>query len=365
MSAKGGVLRGVLRCVATRGKACGLAAGAGMAVLLAGCGSSRPPVPEISQAQIEAETARQAAFRYERLIDESRRLQSAAFPLLAANARYCGGHTAALAGLSVLTLENLHEDLRRGAGEQSGIDGTVRVVQAVKDSPARRAGLAPGDRILRVAGRSLPAGLEGTREFAGILNATAPGRPLDIAVMREGRELTFTMRPVAGCAHPVVLSGQQGGEDLAEEGGIVIPRPLVQLAENEDELALAIAHELGHLVAGHIDADGDAAAGIIGGFPAGTPVAAGGGRDPRDSFSHNHEKVADYLGLYFAARAGFDIAGAARFWRKVADQNPETFGFGRVHPASAERFVIIAETKKEIARKRENGAPVEPNWENR
>lgn len=359
-------MRGVLRCVARRGKARGLAAGIAMTVLLAGCGSSRPPVPEISQAQIEAETARQAAFRYERLLAESTRLQSVAFPLLVANARYCGAATGPLFGLSVLTLENLQEDLREAAGEQSGLDSTVRLVQAVRDSPARRAGLAPGDRILRVAGARIPQGLEGTRELAGILNGTKPGAPLDIAVMRDGRELTFTMRSVTGCATPVVLSGQPGGRELAENGGIVIPRALMQLTQSDDELALAIAHELGHLVAGHAETDAGAAAGLIGGFPAGTPVAAGrgeAGRDARDSFSHNHEKVADYLGLYFAARAGFEIADADRFWRKIADQDPEAFGFGRVHPASAERFVIIAETKKEIARKRANGDPVEPNWE--
>jgi predicted Zn-dependent protease len=140
----------------------------------------------------------------------------------------------------------------------------------------------------------------------------------------------------------------------------------MQLTQSYEELAVALAHEIGDLVADDAETDAGATDGISGGGPAGTRVAAErgeAGRDARDSFSHNHEKVADYLGLYFAARAGFEIADADRFWRKIADQDPEAFGFGRVHPASAERFVIIAETKKEIARKRANGDPVEPNWE--
>ena len=55
--------------------------------------------------------------------------------------------------------------------------------------------------------------------------------------------------------------------------------------------------------------------------------------------SERHEAEADYLGLYFAALAGYDIEQAPEIWDKFARKNPYSFidwGFYR-HPLSAQR----------------------------
>jgi hypothetical protein len=355
-------VRESVRCrgVARRPGCLVVAVAAGL--LAAACGSRNASLPGISQEAVEAENARQVAFRFETLIAASRRLQSVAFPVLTANAAYCGKRVKALFGLSVLTLENVPEPMRAAAQERLGLGNAVQIVQTAKNSPARRAGLAPGDKILRLGKRDIPEGIGGTEKVAEILAKAKPGRALRATVLRGTRNLTFPLRPVKGCAYPVLLAGLGDDEAIVRSGGIVVPAGLVSLAASDDELAIAVGHELGHLVAEHVKLRGDAGS-LIGGFPSDKPVAASAADgDPRDPFSGDYEKVADYLGLYFAARAGFKVDGVEVFWRKVSGQDPRGLAFARTHPVSPERFILIGKTRDEIALKRQQQAPLEPGW---
>lgn len=339
-----------------------MAAAVAAGLLAAACGSRNATLPSISQEAVEAANARQVAFRFETLVAASKRLQSVAFPVLTANAGYCGKRVRAVFGLSVLTLENVPEPMRAAAQERLRLGNAVQIVQTVKNSPARRAGLAPGDKILRLGKRDIPEGVGGTERIAEILGRAKPGRALRATVLRGTRKLTFPLRPVKGCAYPVLLAGLGDDEAIVKSGGIVLPAGLVALAASDDELAIAVGHELGHLVAEHVTLRGDVSE-LIGGFPAAAPIAASAADgDPRDPFSDDYEKVADYLGLYFAARAGYAVDGVEPFWRKAAGQDPRGLAFARTHPVSPERFVLIGKTRDEIALKRQQDAPLEPGW---
>lgn len=329
-------------------------------LLLAACGS-RSKLPDVSQEAIKAEALRQVAFSFENYIAHTKRLQTVGFRVLTANAEYCA-NAAPLFGLSALSLENLSPELQPIASQRLGLDASVRVVDAVPNSPARRAGLAAGDRIVAVGKRSIGTGAGGSRELADRLHATRAVRTVPITVMRGARKLTFPLRPVPGCPYPIVLSGQQHDEEVARSGGILIPRSLLERAASDNELAIAIGHELAHRVAGHMKERTSARDVFLGGFPVTVPITAGGrSEDDRKSFSPGHEKVADYLGAYFAARAGFDVTGVDTFWRRLADADA-TDGFVRVHPVSPERLVLIGKTRDEIALKRSAQAPLAPNW---
>lgn len=329
------------------------------AALLAGCGS-RPEMPTVSQEAVQAEARRQAAFRFETLVTRNDRLQTVAFAVLSANAAYCGKRLRMLYGLSVLTLENLAPELHASASQRLGIDNGVRVVHAVQASPARRAGLAPGDRILRIGKRKIAPGIEGTAQVSEILARAKPSVVLQVTVLRGGRELTLPLRGVSGCDHPAVLAGIGDSNAIARSGGIVLPSSVMTLASSDDELAILIAHQLAHLVAGHAKMRGDADEAVMSGFPESEVITgiAPGEFEPRE-FEENNEKVADYLGLYFAARAGYSIAGVDAFWRKFSAQQTV---FGAGHPVTDARFALIGQIRDEIALKQQAGTPLKPNW---
>ena len=46
-------------------------------------------------------------------------------------------------------------------------------------------------------------------------------------------------------------------------------------------------------------------------------------RGGRTAFNVAFEREADYVGAYYAARAGYDLAGAEEFWRALSLENPD------------------------------------------
>lgn len=118
---------------------------------------------------------------------------------------------------------------------------------------------------------------------------------------------------------------------FALPGGYVhITRGLLALADNEAEMASVLGHELGHITARHaaqrysqsVAANiGVGLLGVLGavaGLPTGTADIAGlGAQVYLQSYSRDQELEADKLGIRYMARAGYDPAAMATFFRKL------------------------------------------------
>jgi predicted Zn-dependent protease len=152
---------------------------------------------------------------------------------------------------------------------------------------------------------------------------------------------------------------------FAVPGGYVyVTRQLMGLANDESELAFAIAHEVGHVAAGHAQAREQVArrqtiGGILGaifgsvlGGGLGSSIAQMSQRDAALrllSFSRDQEYQADTLGLRYLIGAGYDPAGGAgilaaltrnsalqaRVQGRDSRQLPE---WASTHPLSANRM---------------------------
>jgi len=144
-------------------------------------------------------------------------------------------------------------------------------------------------------------------------------------------------------------------------GLIVVNRGIVEYAANEEEVALVIAHEIGHQAANHIATSrrNQATGALIGAILLGAAGAAAsygsssaasvtrsameaganiGGGIGRISFSKEQEREADYLAAVILYRAGFDLDKARGFLVTMARASgrKET-GMLDTHPAGPER----------------------------
>jgi Zn-dependent protease with chaperone function len=166
-----------------------------------------------------------------------------------------------------------------------------------------------------------------------------------------------------------------------ENNKIGITAGMLNLIENDDQLALVIGHEMGHHWADHLTKmkTNVTVGAVIGAILLGGLAAAAGGNATtvnqataagiglgaaggKLSFSKSHELEADYLGAYAAARASYDVRAGADLWRRMSQNKPGTEQpqLFATHPPSAERFVALENTAMEIDAKRKSEAPLLP-----
>jgi Zn-dependent protease with chaperone function len=146
---------------------------------------------------------------------------------------------------------------------------------------------------------------------------------------------------------------------------ITVSAGMMNILDNEDEIAAVLGHEFGHHLAGHSGhrvarsmAAGTAAAAVLGavvpfgGLAAwmlGQGAAELGASAARLTFSKEEEREADYLDAYLVARAGYDLDRAGRLWVKLAQNRPqENAGPLDSHPAGPERLAAWQQTSTEI-----------------
>lgn len=136
-------------------------------------------------------------------------------------------------------------------------------------------------------------------------------------------------------------------------GKVGVYSGLLDLATTDAELAIVMGHEIGHVTARHGSErmSQGVVAGLIG---AGVEVASHNSNN-RDmwrlgygvavagttlAFSRSHESEADFIGLRYAAKAGYNPMAAITFWQKMAKakdgtQPPKWLS---THPSHAQRI---------------------------
>ena len=141
-------------------------------------------------------------------------------------------------------------------------------------------------------------------------------------------------------------------------GKIVVYEGLLPYTQNEASLAIVLGHEIAHAVAKHSAEQltkqmnqqmGTNILGTVLNSAVGSGVGdvaaqvAGGYFSFRNlKYSRDNESEADYMGLIFAAMAGYDPANAVTFWKRmVAGTNSNTAEILSDHPSDARRIQNI------------------------
>jgi beta-barrel assembly-enhancing protease len=161
-----------------------------------------------------------------------------------------------------------------------------------------------------------------------------------------------------------VIEGDSPNAFALPGGYVFVYTALIKIADEEDELAAAIAHEIAHVAARHMtkQATKSQIAGIAG-IPVGVILGGGiGGAVARQginaglpaafmAFTRKDESEADYLGLQYLYAAGYDPNGAISIFEKLESlerKQPGTVArIFSTHPMDAAR---IQKTEQEIDR---------------
>jgi predicted Zn-dependent protease len=138
---------------------------------------------------------------------------------------------------------------------------------------------------------------------------------------------------------------------------------LLDAVQNDDELAVVLAHELGHNLARHVvetseEKGNQALAGLAGiaiAIALETQSPGGYANDTAASltsqivegvivnpYSQQLEHEADHIGLFLMAEAGYDPVKAITLWERQAAEGGEVPKFFSTHPPSDERAQTLA-----------------------
>ena len=98
------------------------------------------------------------------------------------------------------------------------------------------------------------------------------------------------------------------------------------------------------------------------GIPTHGAARRAGARAGESAYSQAFEAEADYLGLYFVSRAGFDTSRAPDFWRKMGVEGQAAIyeSYRATHPSTPERAAALRQTIDEIRSKISNAEPLIP-----
>ena len=326
-----------------------IAATAVLAAVAAAC--SQTPA-SVTAAGTEAAATRLSSLTY---LDE--RVARVAWRLSEANAALCPALRLS-AGWALHSARQYSEDLRPHAAERFGLRGDLPgVLSAPPGSPAAAAGFRAGDLLLAADGRPLAQG-----DHAGAPSWDGLGRNLRMVdealadgearfrVQRGGELLETTVQPRRACGYDVQLNPSDELNARADGRRLFISTALAGFAASDDELAVILGHELAHHVLRHRH----------------WSEAGGAARQANDEAwvteggEGGAEQQADRVGLYLAARAGYDPAAAAPFWRRFGESNWRV-RFPQIgHASAGSRARALEGVQREIETKRAAGGELLP-----
>ncbi len=344
--------------------------------LLAACGPGAQ-LPTVTEADAAREAEIQMEIAGDRFRRRNLRLNTVHWRLSEANAELCAeterGIGATIADADSFKTSFLQWTVPQARQAENAVaffqaDDRLRALEVVPGSPAYDAGMKVRDVITRIGSTPVPPGAAGRNAFRSAWDAQSSG-VLQLQVDRNGSLHAFEVVPEEVCAMPAVLLRDDTVNAYADGERIYVTTGMLRFLESDDELALILAHEMAHNARGHIEAKrtnillGSILGGVLDGVAGGGSTAFSElfGDLGAAAYSQEFEAEADYVGVYFAGRAGFDVSGAAWFWRRLSAEHPEGIHLaGSTHPANAVRFALVQRASEELIRKRERGLPLLP-----
>lgn len=312
------------------------------ALLVTACGVSsgsspdlNPPVAQSTTSSIEP---RAADATFEDILAEyqalNERLHRVAAPLRLKNAHLCP-RTERDPGFLTHRLSDYPPRLQEMAKVLLKLKATGVFIRTVrKDSPADKADIEAGDQLLKLndIGIVQPSS-ERTSGAADKFYRALSQQAFEAAQTRltlktqAGHIYQTSLNAQTACAVPVnvVFSEEINGHTDGTE--IIITSALMRAVADDTNLALIIAHEMGHIIAGHAS----------------------------EVPSQLLELEADRMALVLMENAGYDIDSAITYWQDAIHPHRKQQGRSNSHPSIEARLLNFTTERARIRQQQATG----------
>ena len=284
---------------------------------------------------------------------EDYRIAATAYRLATRGGRFCPQKWP-ITGLTLHHLAEYGRNDRSEAARVFGLDKGPGVLAVVEGSAAAVSGLAAGDVLLSVNGTAFPSPASAAHEtddtkrrrLIELADAQLERQlelgPIRLSLLRGDKQIELTVRPEQGCLARARLARSNQANAFADGRYAVMTTKMLGFVRSDDELAVALAHELAHNILNHpaeLEQE-KVPTGILRNF----------GKNAARVLATEEE--ADRLGIKLAWAAGYDVAAAIPFWRRLyAKYDPiPTPKLFRTHPSFGARERMIGETIAELKR---------------
>lgn len=341
------------------------------ALLLSACATQAPrqpsTAPRIIERNAEAPSLTPqmaaAADTLTKMAGLQDRLYKVAAPLLIQNAELCKGQARNLLGFTAKNRWSYPGEYNEAAHVAFGMDERLQVTGVLAGSGAARAGLQTGDVLLTAGGKPLPTGEHALSQAGAVFGKVTASLPMTVERRRSERQLTVPV--TRACAFAIELGNSDNVNAYADGSRVLVTRGMINFTHDDDELAFVLAKTMAHNMLGHAAAQHNSATigTIIDNLKSITPdtsllIGSGGIK----AMPAEADAAADRLGIYLAARAGYDIKDAPAFWTRLAETYPPSVlnGYSANHPALPQRLTAVEKAIAEVKAKRSAKKPLVP-----
>lgn len=307
------------------------------ALLIGGCASLSTHLPPIEAQTLKSEQIHQEQQAFAEMAKLRGRLANISSPILKSNTALCG-KVGPDFGAVTHTLKSYPKKLREAAKREAGAGDEPRILYVRAGSPAERAGFKVGDYLETAKGKRIKA------RSKKIHNLIATGEP--VIRVRGGVKTPITVPHEPQCDYAVKLKMTSTINAYATGGSIIMTAGMMDFVTSDAELAAIIGHELAHNELSHIRK-----------ILTNLVLTVYGTR-----YTREFESEADYVGLYYTARAGFDISDVGTMWRRLGKLSVRPIARPKTHPTFPDRIVRLAAARAEINAKHSAGQPLIPNF---
>lgn len=283
------------------------------------------------------------------------RVAAIAWRLQTANAPICP-ETVLLPGFTVQTLAQYRPSVRTSFLPGSKLERRPIIYTVIPGGPADRAGIGAGDVLLAIGNAPTPrellprASYEATARTQAMIDAASASPPMTLRMMRGNRSRTVRLTGQIGCASRVEIVTDDTTNAQADGQIVLISGALVEFAENDDELATIIGHELAHNILHHnVGLDSEK-----------TPRGLFARFGRRGAAARKAEFEADRLAVWLIARAGYDVDSIVPFWMRLGQRSDTEGPSDGTHPDWNARIDNAAAAVAELKAQRSAGAPLLP-----
>jgi len=332
-----------------------------LSLFLSGCESTDSENRKAERARKEAEESRMRAAFLARIHEAESDVWEILNPLIQKAAHYRAEETHAYIGAAFVTeafySEALLEEVR-----QEGFGSHVSVLTVFEGSPAEKAGLQGGDRLLSVNGVKVPKG-QSSGSFAArkVKRLLKVDEVNQLEVERDGEELSLQVEAIPGAYYAVIIVASNT-VDLHVDGDVIwLGLSMVESMDDSDDLAYICAYALAKNVMRHSKQKGRNAflgqlvdiAAMTGGVNTGGTFGNLGGA----AYERAFEVESDLIALYLLASSGYPYDTYPEFWDRVLrNQNRK----GELKGKDQERLDKMRSVILAIEAKRAAGEPVFP-----